>query len=293
MDEVLIRSFKADWVAEGKSPNTVDQMVWALRRLERNGLRLPPDLELLEAREWLARRRGQVAVPTAHFEARSLRKFSAFVAAELNEPDLLAGLKLPSVPEPMPQRTASEELVTRVLRGFVDDDSFEGVRDRALIAMLWFSGVRRGEAAMMKVANVDLIEESVLLEHVKRTATGPSSRLAPIAGAVRPLHVYIRLRKRHIHSALPGLWITRFGPMTKFGIGQAVQRRGKAAGVELGCHDLRRGMATEWLEMGGSDSGLIRAMGWNSERMLLRYTRANGGRLAVDEAKRLRERRAG
>ena len=293
MDEITFRSFRADWRAAGKSANTADQMIWSLRRVARRGLALPPDLELVDAREWLAERLSEVSVATAHQEARSLRVFSKFVAEEFSQPDKLAGLKLPKVPEPMPQRTADGPTVERLLASFREDETFEGVRDRALIATLWCSGIRREEAAKMQTRHLDLYDESVFLDHVKRKPTGSTSRTAPLAGAVRPLHRYLARRKDHPQADHPSLWLTRYGAMSKFGISQAIQRRGIDAGLNLSPHDLRRGTATQWKASGGSDSGLMAALGWESPTMLRRYTKLHEGKLAVDEAKRLRATREG
>jgi hypothetical protein len=98
VDEVCFRSFRADWLTSGKSPKTIDQYIWALRRIAKSGLALPPDLDLVDAREWLARRQTEVAASTAHFEARTLRVFSAFTSAEFGMDVRLARLRLSHVP---------------------------------------------------------------------------------------------------------------------------------------------------------------------------------------------------
>jgi len=288
VDEVCFRSFRADWLTSGKSPKTIDQYIWALRRIARFGLALPPDLDLVDAREWLAKRQTEVAASTAHFEARTLRVFSAFTTSEFGIEDKLTKLRLPHVPNPGAQLTTSADDVHRLLESFVDDMTFEGVRDRALIHVMWASGARREEVAQMLVTKVYLIEASIELVHVKRTRSGATGRTAPLAGAVRPLHAYLRRRSAHPRQELPQLWISRLGRLTAWGVSQALQRRSKVAEIKLSPQSFRRGVATDWKAQGGSDSGLIAALGWTSPRMLMRYTAANSERLAVEEAKRLR-----
>lgn len=288
MDEVLIRSFRADWIGSGKSSKTADQYVWALRRIAAEGIPLPPDLDLVTAREWLARRQRHVKLSTAAFEARALKVFSAFAAIEFGDDDHLARLRLPNVPNPGAQATASREDVRKLLASFDTDQTFEGIRDRAMIHVLWASGVRREELAQMRVINVNLLDAYVDLDYVKRTRRGATSRTAPLAGAVRPLNVYMHRRKTHRHADRAELWLSRSGPLTPWGVGQALQRRSAAAGVKLSPQTFRRGMATDWKANGLSDSGLIAAMGWSSPRMLMRYTAANSERLAIEEARRAR-----
>ncbi len=118
MDEVCFRSFRADWLISGKSLRTIDQYVWALRRIARSGLPLPPDLDLVDAREWLAKRQTEVAASTAHFEARALRVFSAFTAAEFGLEDRLIRFRLPHVPNLGAQLTTSEDDVALLLESF-------------------------------------------------------------------------------------------------------------------------------------------------------------------------------
>jgi len=71
-------------------------------------------------------------------------------------------------------------------------------------------------------------------------------------------------------------------PLLSNGVGQAITKRARRAGVNLTAHSFRRGLATRWLRSGGSEVHLMRVAGWSSPRMVARYTSA----VATEEALR-------
>lgn len=72
------------------------------------------------------------------------------------------------------------------------------------------------------------------------------------------------------------------------GLGRALRRRAKLAGIEgFHPHKLRRTAAHRWLAEGGSESGLMAMAGWTRTDILIRYTRATAAERAAEEAFRL------
>ena len=84
----------------------------------------------------------------------------------------------------------SEAEIEIVLSYFSSKNSFDEVRDRAVIEMLYATGMRRSELANLKVGDVDLIQRQV-----KILGKGDKERYIPIIPELEnTLHEYLKLR---------------------------------------------------------------------------------------------------
>lgn len=84
----------------------------------------------------------------------------------------------------------SEAEIEKVLSYFSSKSSFDEVRDRAVIEMLYATGMRRSELANLKVGDVDLIQCQV-----KILGKGDKERYIPIIPELKnTLHEYLKLR---------------------------------------------------------------------------------------------------
>lgn len=84
----------------------------------------------------------------------------------------------------------SEAEIEKVLSYFSSKNSFDEVRDRAVIEMLYATGMRRFELANLKVGDVDLIQRQV-----KILGKGDKERYIPIIPELEnTLHEYLKLR---------------------------------------------------------------------------------------------------
>ncbi len=85
---------------------------------------------------------------------------------------------------------------------------------------------------------------------------------------------YLRARARDRWAARPELWLgeKNRGPLKANGIKLMLRRRGAAVGIPgLHAHMFRHTAAHRWLADGGSETDLMRIMGWKSPAMLHRY----------------------
>ena len=84
----------------------------------------------------------------------------------------------------------SEAEIEKVLSYFSSKNSFDEVRDRAVIELLYATGMRRSELANLKVGDVDLIQRQV-----KILGKGDKERYIPIIPELEnTLHEYLKLR---------------------------------------------------------------------------------------------------
>lgn len=84
----------------------------------------------------------------------------------------------------------SEAEIEKVLSYFSSKSSFDEVRDRAVIEMLYATGMRQSELANLKVGDVDLIQRQV-----KILGKGDKERYIPIIPELEnTLHEYLKLR---------------------------------------------------------------------------------------------------
>ncbi len=131
-----------------------------------------------------------------------------------------------------------------------------GVRNRALIAMLYRAGLRIGEALALLPKDVDLKEGSVRILHGK----GDKSRTVGIdLGALAIIERWLDVRQRLNVNSRPPLFCTLEGtPMGSAYVRVMLKRLARRAGIEkrVHAHGLRHTHAAE-LRAEGVDIGII------------------------------------
>lgn len=253
-----VREFRADWALGGRSASTADTYIATLRNLlvEED----EPDLATVKA--FIADHPG---AQTRRLRARAARAWFRWADEEgIMECGWWRRIPLPNVEE-TPQRTADEHDYAAVLA------RARTPRDRALVATLWATGMRRSEIARMEVEHVDLDAGHVLVPITK----SKRHRVAPLSPqATKLLRVYLRR-----HPGQGPLWLGERGPLTSQGIRGLLERLGAPS-----AHSWRRGWATAALMSGVSQTSLETAGGWRSgSPMVGRYVRACASDLAMSE----------
>ena len=160
---------------------------------------------------------------------------------------------------PLP-RTLSREAVTALVEA-PDIATARGVRDRALLELLYASGLRATEALTLRVADVN---RSV--GYVQCTGKGRKERLVPVGGeALAWIDRYLTEARPRLVAARrtsPLLFVGRRGrPLTRQSLWQIVLRAARRAGLRqrVSPHTLRHCFASHLLE-GGADLRAVQMM---------------------------------
>jgi site-specific recombinase XerD len=170
-----------------------------------------------------------------------------------------------------PVKFLSAEQVDRLLRS-VPTRMVEDIRDAAVLRLLLDTGLRRGELASLRVADVDLEAGTVTVRAA--TSKGRRGRTVPISSTtVAALRRWLRVRQSYIErNALrshDALWVGNKGPVAPNGLLQAVRRRLAAAGLPpVSIHSFRHRYAAVALEQGIPTAYLMVTGGWRSPRMI-------------------------
>jgi integrase len=292
----MITSYCRWWRTLNRSPKTLENYRYTLERL---AVRLgSPDggdydtkldrhlrtATIDDLRGYLGDRLEATSPGTAAVDFRAMRSFYAWLVAE-GEIDVNPALRLrtPKVPE-TPVRVATEVVYRRLLAA-CPKATTAGRRDAAIFAVLWASGVRRGELAALDVSHVDL-DERVLTLPLTKSGRPRRVPLDDTAAAV----IDRWLRRRGFEPG-PLFLAERGGRLTSNGIGQMIERRRDAAGVavaEVSAHAFRRALSERWMLAGGNETTLRTIQGWSdASPMPGRYTRMAKEQLAHAEYRRL------
>jgi integrase/recombinase XerD len=171
-----------------------------------------------------------------------------------------ADLELPRRLKRLPRVVLTVGEVERVM-ACVDLGTPVGLRDRAMLEILYATGIRRNELACLQIGDVDT-DRAVLLI---REGKGGKDRLVPLGErALHWVREWLDRGRPQIawDQADATLFLGNEGkPMTPVWLSTVISKRVEAAGLgkKGGCHLFRHTMATLMLE-GGADIRHIQAM---------------------------------
>jgi len=165
------------------SPHTVrsylsdlDQFDNFLKLQNRSGR--TDDITFHDVRSWIVSLIGDGYSPSSiHRKISSLRIFYRFLRKEgLAAGDPLEKVVLPKTAKRLPV-FVEEKALDRLLDDCQFDDGFKGLKDRAIIEMLYFTGMRRAELTGLRISDVDLTSASVRV-----TGKRNKQRIIPLVG---------------------------------------------------------------------------------------------------------------
>jgi integrase/recombinase XerC len=178
--------------------------------------------------------------------------------------------------------TASE--IERLLRA-CSNRAPTGIRNRALIAIAWRSGLRIGEVLALRPKDIDLDTGTVVVQHGK----GDKRRVVGIdAGTAALLARWLDVRGRcGANSRAPVFCTLDGGQIDSSYVRHLLPRLARKVGIEkrVHAHALRHSHAIELEREGASLSTIRDLLGHSSASVTDRYLRRLGAGEAVDFAR--------
>lgn len=168
-------------------------------------------------------------------------------------------LDVPKVPRHLPRNILSVDEVAAILNE-ADPAGVTGLRDRALLELLYSTGLRRKEVGNLTRSDIDFNRQVVFV----REGKGGHDRVVPLGRrACAWLEKYLyEARPQLTVGDATALFVTDFGdPASGYYVAMRVKRYMAMAGIERpgAAHLLRHACATHMLE-GGADIRFIQAL---------------------------------
>ncbi|MFP5467727.1 MAG: site-specific tyrosine recombinase XerD [Gammaproteobacteria bacterium] len=245
------------WLEEGLARNTLDAYrrdLMGLARWLSGGGRFLPEVTETDLHGYFAERHAQTRATTANRRLTVFKRYFRWALRErLIDEDPTLRLLAARQPLRVP-KSLSEAQVDALLQAPDVSDPL-GLRDRAMLELMYASGLRVSELVGLKIFQLGMAE------HVLRvTGKGSKERLVPFgAEAARWLGRYLQEARPVILAGhqTEDLFVTSRGPkpgqsMSRVMFWQIVKRHAVTAGIagSLSPHTLRHAFATHLLNHG-------------------------------------------
>jgi integrase/recombinase XerD len=208
----------------------------------------------------------------------SMRSFYRYLVLDgMVDRDPAGGLSSPSVWFSLPKFLTIKEV--EALLAAPDDGDPRGVRDRAMLEVLYGSGLRVSELIALRPKDLNL-DEGFLLCRGK----GGKERIVPLGrSACRAVRTYLdEARPQFDKAASEFLFLTRRGgPFTRQGFWKLLKGHARAAGIasKISPHVLRHSFATHLLERGADLRSVQLMLGHSQITTTQIYTHVSRERL--------------
>jgi len=239
------------------------------------------DVDESDISDFAASLRGVLGPASAARVVVSVRSLHRFAALEgWTSTDPARHVHPPAVPSRLPKALPYVD-IAKLIAAVGDAESPGGLRDRALVELLYGTGTRVSEAVGLDVDDCDLDQRSIIV-----TGKGSKQRVLPVGEiAVAALEAYVIRGRAALASKGPGtpkLFLnSRGAPLSRQSAYAVVERAAARAGlaVPLGPHALRHSFATHLLE-GGADVRVVQELlGHASVETTQIYTRVTADTL--------------
>ncbi len=246
-------------VEKGLARHTLESYRRDLVQLERFALKVgKPLIELTrpELRKWIAQLSREGLAPSSVTRAVSAaRGFFRFLMLDDHiRHNPAEDLDTPQKFSYLPKFLTEEEIDRLFAQPDVATD--EGVRDRAMLELMYAAGLRVSELVTLKQSEVD-VHVGVVNCHGK----GSKERRVPVGkSAIHWLQHYVSVKAAYGKSPFPNLFLHRGKPLTRQFAWSMIKTYAEKIGIHnVSPHTLRHSFATHLLQR-GADSRSVQAL---------------------------------
>jgi integrase/recombinase XerD len=254
LDPLIDRFIDSVWAEDGLAPKSLEAYRNDLSGFHRAGLFVSSGRRLEVDRRTLMdlfakRLRGGVQVSTLRRQLSALRRFCAWLRRDGRmADDPLANFEPPRAPLRLPGVLSEHEVQS--LLDAPDVDTALGLRDRAMLEVLYASGLRVSELAGLERSNLNLRQGVIRV-----TGKGGKDRLVPLGdSACRWLEQWMDgPRREWVAASDEQVFVSKRGcGLSRQAIWQRIRRYAIALGfgARLTPHKLRHSFATHMLDHG-------------------------------------------
>ena len=246
-------------VEKGLSRNTLESYARDLTRLEQWASKSSKPVQELtrqDLRKWIAQLSREGLAPSSIARAVSaVRGFFSFLMLDGHIKRHPTGdLDTPQRFGYLPKFLAEDEI--NQLFAMPDISTEQGIRDRALLELMYAAGLRVSELVSVKEADVDL-QAGLIICHGK----GSKERRVPVGkSAIHWLQQYDRVKAGYGKTTSPYLFLNRGKPLTRQFVWTMIKSYAAKAKIkDISPHTLRHSFATHLLQR-GADSRSVQAL---------------------------------
>lgn len=229
---------------------------------------------LFDLATWISSLRTRVQPITVNNYWRAMRTFYNFLERTDGMPNPYKGVKPPRYnPAPPKAKAAADcERILRAARNYPWPTPYERALAVAVIALMLYAGLRRGEVLGLESEDVDLVGQAIHVRHGKGQHGG-KSRFVPVAPQLdHLLRAYLRERRAR-GDVVPEFFAGMRGrPLGVAGVSAIVRNVRVASGVRFTAHMLRHSFVTN-LILRGVPLAVVRDVAGHSDfKTTLGYT---------------------
>lgn len=210
----------------------------------------------------------------------TLKVFFAFLHEKHNIPNQAEGLIFPKVEKRLPTYLTEQE-VQQLLKAADADHSSHGLRNRALLYLLYSTGMRISELTQTKISDLHFDSHTI-----KVHGKGGKERLIPVPAPVMTLlQEYVQYLQNNRSTGSDYLFATRYGgkvkPITRQACWIILKRLWKTTGntKSISPHQLRHSLATHLLKKGADLRSLQTLLGHENVATVQIYTHVDTNHL--------------
>ncbi|MEM7151337.1 MAG: tyrosine-type recombinase/integrase [Myxococcota bacterium] len=258
-----------------------------LAHFQKPGLRKVSDITLDRLQTYFIAKRASGW--SAHTYSNQYRALDAFlkwcVRRDLASANPLEAIPRPKLEKKLPKRISAQDAQIVLDYAFYGPAtfSFKRYRNRAILAVMLYAGLRLSETVNLETRDIDLAHRTLFV----RCGKGAKDRLIPIGGTLAAyLESYLQERNRLERSCVSLFTMTRADiPFSATGLKRMIAQISRATGIRFSAHRLRHTFATMMLEGGCDLFSLKEMMGHSRVETTLGYLSATTQHLAAQITK--------